>query len=492
MLILEALTYTITQQNAGQDTLIEIHGKKSLGKTTITLVYDGPRYNAEKEEDDFSPEYKILNAYAEKIEYTYSSHQNMIKLTVSRSSTRTMVFYLISILIGIAIYLPIRFLTGEATQEYIHNNIVFPVERVFTNSMLLVGTVVTFLSLLKNLTDAYILSGKNSNSKKLQKMTIVSSIISIVLAIGASYIIIWFVRLTMPSGSFSGFPQLDFNLPLSDFINSLMPSDIFSVFQTFSPFPMLIFAAIVTYSCCSVGPYFDKVKKGIEVLYSLFARILNVVMFVLPFFVTIAILDVMLHDGFAVLLNCFAVFLLMVGSLIYLAVYYLLRLRMGGVRIIPFVKKLGPLIRENFGIASSIDAVPYNIRYCARVYKMDRKRLEGSLPTLAQLNLDGNCFLITSLSILIMFLIKMRVHVFSIITICVIVFCLSLGAPNQPGSCLIGMLIILFYLKTQNMIALAILGEVLCGSLQNIVNVIGDIVTVAVLDAEDKRSDVIV
>ena len=64
--------------------------------------------------------------------------------------------------------------------------------------------------------------------------------------------------------------------------------------------------------------------------------------------------------------------------------------------------------------------------------------------------------------------------------IAIIILFLSLGAPNQPGSILIGIFIITFLLKADNLISVAIYAEVLFGAIQNIINVTGDIVTVAI------------
>ena len=64
--------------------------------------------------------------------------------------------------------------------------------------------------------------------------------------------------------------------------------------------------------------------------------------------------------------------------------------------------------------------------------------------------------------------------------IAIIILFLSLGAPNQPGSILIGIFIITFLLKADDLISVAIYAEVLFGAIQNIINVTGDIVTVAI------------
>ena len=67
-----------------------------------------------------------------------------------------------------------------------------------------------------------------------------------------------------------------------------------------------------------------------------------------------------------------------------------------------------------------------------------------------------------------------------IVGIAVLILFLSLGAPNQPGSIVIGMLIITFFLQAEELITIAIFAEVFFGAIQNIINVGGDIVTVAI------------
>lgn len=88
------------------------------------------------------------------------------------------------------------------------------------------------------------------------------------------------------------------------------------------------------------------------------------------------------------------------------------------------------------------------------------------------------------------FILMMGIHVslLQIIGIAVLVLFLSIGAPNQPGSILIGMPIITFYLQANELIIAAIYAEVFFGALQNAINVVGDIVTVAIEEQKSMRS----
>ena len=168
------------------------------------------------------------------------------------------------------------------------------------------------------------------------------------------------------------------------------------------------------------------------------------------------------------------------ASLVLLAAFYLIRLVIGGVPLKPFLKHLPALLKENYKIGSVIDAVPFNIRYCVKNYGMNRKRISDKFAILAQINLDGNCYLIMLMGMLFIFMMVSSASWYHIIVIAVMVVFLSLGAPNQPGSILIGTLIIALFLKADVLIPTALYLEVFFGAMQNLINVTGDMVTVAI------------
>ena len=135
--------------------------------------------------------------------------------------------------------------------------------------------------------------------------------------------------------------------------------------------------------------------------------------------------------------------------------------------------------------------MPFNIRYCARNYGFNRKRISESLPILAQANLDGNCFIIMMNAMGLVFLMGIEVSWLQILVIGILVLFLSFGAPNQPGGILIGTLIILYYLKAEDLISFAIYMEVFLGTIQNAINVIGDIVTVAIEEQKQAQPEAV-
>ena len=159
-----------------------------------------------------------------------------------------------------------------------------------------------------------------------------------ILAIVAGFIIADILGSQL--GDISGDGGLGRRPSLQELIESLVPSSIFVPFETIMPFPLIFVALIVTYAFCSVGKYFDKLKAAVDVCYTLFSRMLHVVMSAFPFFCFVALLYPLLGSGFIILLLILYIIVLSAASLVILAAFYLVRLLIGGVKLRPFFKHL--------------------------------------------------------------------------------------------------------------------------------------------------------
>lgn len=483
LLLVEALFHNLIEHGYDPDTVLTIKPQRSFGESSIKIGFEGAAYVPEEvRQDDFSPELKIVQAYNDKISCTYRLGYNSVRIVIKRNYRRSLLYCVAGTILALLAYIPISAFMSTAQQVELDSQFIFPMMKLFANAMLMVGTPVTLFSMIKNLTDIYIISEKNSSGRELQMKTIATSVISILLAFGTSLFI--FLLLNFHGSYLGSKASFSNGMSFSDFISSIVPSSIFEPFDTYMPFPIIVVALLITYAMCSIGKFFDVMLKIVNVCYALFSKMLDVIMFSLPFFCFLAILTALLPTGFKHLLVIVQFAIMVFISLIVMIAFYLIRLLVGKVKIVPFVKHLPPLIWENIKINSAINAVPFNIRYCVRNYKYSRKRLSAKLPILAEANLDGNCFLIMLISMLFIFLSGIDVSWLHIVGIAILILFLSLGAPNQPGSIVIGVLIIIFFLKADGLIAIAIYAEVLFGAVQNIINVTGDIVTVAIEESK--------
>ena len=477
MLVFEALYNDIIYQVSGEKTLFSIRGERTLGETRILIGFEGDLVTYPPESKRMKTENLVMKAYADKIDHSYHAGYNYFAIVVDRNYSKSLIACLIGFLLAFAAYVPMGMFMSKASRIYLLNEVVFPVEQIFADVMLLVGSVVTVFSLLNNMSDVFIVSKRNSTMRRVYAKAMVSSVFAIVLAL------VWGVLATHLLDEFFTDVLTGYNG-----VSSVMISELLNDFRTnsSSPFPVIIYTLLIIYAMCSAGKYLDPIKKVIDGLYVLSSKILGLIMYTLPFFCYLSILDVLLEDGMEYILYILAMALFIICSVSLIAVYYIVRLKYSKVPVVPFIKKLPKLLKENLAINSSIYAVPYNIRYCTTQYGMNRKSLEKSIPILAEVNLDGNCFIIMLAVVVLFSSSDMSINLYRMLGVAVLILFLSLGAPNQPGSCLISLLITMQYVNMTDLVCVAIYMEVFLGWLINLVNVVGDVVTVATEDVNAK------
>ena len=485
MLVFEALFNELIEQGYDPETLVTIAGKRELGNLAIKLTFEGKPFTPPIIDED-SPEKLIIEAFEDKLDYSYSLGYNTIRITVKRSYLRLYLLNVMSIVCALVAFAIIQLLTDTQWQSIFKADYIFPIEKLFANAMLMIGAPVTFFSLLKNLTDVDQVFERSQDAGALRVRTIATSIVAIVVAFGVCFLLSDYIS-SIREGV-SGFsPQLiDWNF--AEIVGSLVSSNIFEPFVATSPLPAVIIVALCAIAMRSTVKYFDMLKTAIDAIYSLLCSMLRIIMTALPLFSFAAFLDFLLEGGFEYFGELVVFFILIIVSWTSIVLTYAIRLRVRGIPVIAFAKKLPPLISENLKIGSVIDAVPFNVRYCARHYGMNRNRIKNTIRITAQLNLDGNCYLIMITSLLLISFANISVSWVDVVGIGVLVFFLSLGAPNQPGSILIGILIMLQFAGAFNMLGMAIVAEVFLGSIQNITNVIGDIVLAAIDNQVYERS----
>ena len=478
LIVFEALFQKILDLGLAKDTELDVSWVKRLGGFSVRMGFEGSPFDLYADGED-SIESKIIRGYDDKLDCSYRAGYNVINISVSRNYRKRLFACAIGALLAIVVYIPLHFLVDDSGRNMLLEGYVAPLETMYANIALMVGAPMTFFSLLKNLTDTYVVSQRSSGLRKIQTKTIVTSVVAILFAIVAG--LLWSIPFADLAGKESIYGGSDIARTFADVVTSSAPSSIFEPFEAISPIPLMLVALLVTYALCSAGKHFDTLREAMEACYTLFSRMLHVVTAVLPIFCFLAFMDVLLTDAFWSIPLILGYFVVLYVSLLLLLASYAVRLRAHGVKVIPFVRKLIPLVRENLKIGSAIDASPYNVRYCARAYGMSREKLERNLPVLAQINLDGNCFLIMLIGLIFLFITGISFDGFDIVVLGALVLLLSFGAPNQPGSILIGTLIITMYMQSYDVICAAIYLEAFAGTAQNIVNVIGDIV-IATID----------
>lgn len=483
MLVVEALFHNLLEQGITPDTTLRLSCRNRLGNMMIKIGFEGkPAYLYSMEDGELSPEDHILQAYEDKISHSYFSGYNAFQISVKRKHLKLLLYCAIAALCAVLVYLPMHFLLPLKERYMFLGSFVLPVDRILGNVFLMIGAPVTFFSLLKNMVNTYLLSSRYSEVRKLRIKSIVTALIITLLALGTEFLLLSPFRMEAeaPAEAANAWSAV------AEIISGAIPSSIFEPFESFSPVPLILLALIVVFALSSTGRYFETLKKAVDVGYALFSRMLGLLMYIFPLFVFPSTLEILLYGIEGVLWPVIAVILLILAGMSVIVAFYLIRLKIGGVRLKPFLCGLPPLLLENIRINSAIDALPFNIRYCVRHYGMDRKRLERALPALSQTMFDGNCYFLMAIAIFIAFDTGVNFTWYGLLILVFLVVFLSLGAPNQPGGILVGTLILFTHLLSDRgydyaiIMFVAVFFEAAFGVFQNLLNVMGDIVTVAI------------
>ena len=477
-LLFEAIFHKIILQVGDKGTQLEISSIRELGRTDIKITFPGKRFSPLEADVSSDPDAKIIEAFSDKVSCSYQGGCNAIRISVGQSAWAFILPNLIAVVAAIIVGAVLELTLDETTRQLIAEEWTLPLQKLFTNAVLMIGAPMTLFSLLKNVTDCFVVADRHSASRKLFVTSMSSSVVVIALAVVMGFAVAQ--TILSASGVTERFDLGFANWSLAAAVDQIIPSSIIEPFETISPIPMIVVAILITGALRSMDQNFNAVKRAIDIFYDLFSNILKIVMTAFPVACFLLFLEVLLaKDGIMYFLEILFVVITVFACTLPVLVLYALSLKAHGIPVREFARRLWPLVKENFAIGSAIDAVPYNTRYCIQNFGIPRQRLEKELPVLAQTSLDGNCFILMLLATIYIFIANCEVSWINIAVIAFIVMFLSFGAPNQPGSILIGMLIILAYLHSDAAVSLALCFELFCGGLQNILNVISGVVTVA-------------
>ncbi len=475
--LFEALVRKAISHVGDENTELEIGSANELGRTDIKITFPGKRFSPLDGDVSSDSDAKVIEEYSDKISCSYQGGYNVVRISVSQSAWAFILPNFIAVVAAVIAGVVFSLVFDDAELQRVTNELIVPLEKLFTNAVLMVGAPMTLFSLLKNVTDSFIVAERHSSARKLFITSVSSSLVVIALALVMGFA---FAQSVLSAGGVTESFDLGFaSWSLASAVDQIIPSSIIEPFETISPIPMIAVALLVAGALNSIGQSFGVIKRAIDACYDLFSGILQIVMTAFPLACFLLFLHVLLtEDSIAQFLDIFFIAIVVFVCTIPLLIVYALSLRAHGIPVREFVKKLWPLVKENFAIGSVIDAVPYNTQYCAKNFGISRERLEKELPILAQTSLDGNCFILMLLATIYIFVANCEVSWINVAIIALIVMFLSFGAPNQPGSILIGMLVVLTYLHSDAAISLALCFELFCGGLQNILNVISSVVTV--------------
>ncbi len=473
------------------DGKITISLRKRLGETRILLSFWGDMldldFDMARASDD--PSIAILSRYQDKIGRRFRRRNNSVSILVERNYKNAVYFNYAAFGLAFLTYIILNLTTTPEKMSFISNNYLTVIESLFGNAMTMIAAPVTFFSLVTNITDISVIGDQRLHLKNVIALTGRMSCTAIIV----SFIYFAIVRpvVVFVGSDISILSNESFELD-SFLVNvsNIIPSSLVEAFTSISPLPLIFLSVLTAIAMISMNKYFFQMKTMNDSFNALFSRMLSIIMIVLPVVVYFSFLSSLINYGLKIITFVLVLLgLILVGvSLLFLG--KLIVIKLNGGKIIWFIKTCLPAISRNFNINSSIDAIQYNIRFCNRFLGVRNDILTVNIPVLAQISLAGNCFILTFFACVSITLSGITINWFYIILLGLLVFAMSISAPNQPGSFFLGMVMILKFLGIPLLsLPFIFFMEALVGRYLSLINSFGDIVTVYCAELKERRNN---
>lgn len=472
-------------ENASQGAEIYVNVYKKLGSMGIKINCAGKAI-ALHQEDEFDFGGKIIEEFGDYLKQDYSAGVNHI--IFSSSTTESNSFILnsgIAVIASIIIGVTINFICDAEKVLWINTNLISPIVDIFTKCLQTVATPVAFFSLA-----AFIVTLKLTieNNRKLIFIAIRYASTSIIaLAIGT---VIWkiysclgiYFDLNLSRSKTDNF----FGDTIGEFLNQSVLGNFIDPFLNSNPIPMLVMGVLLGIAAGNLfGVYGNSARNGILTFNGLFCKMMDLIYNAIPFFLFFALLRGWLTSGIDHGISLLVTLATFIPGFILLMVLYFVELLVNGISPIKFLKDYKEVLIENLKIGSNIQAMPYNKRMISRITKMPRDVLDKGLQLGAMMNMDGNCIVVSMGIIGMIYSLNIELSIIQIALMALIILLLSVGAPNQPGSFLLGIAVLMSFVGISSTFSGDFLIiEAIFGKVYSCMNATGDIVMMVI---EDKR-----
>lgn len=136
---------------------------------------------------------------------------------------------------------------------------------------------------------------------------------------------------------------------------------------------------------------------------------------------------------------------------------------------------------------STIECIPENIKNCKTKYKLPTKYLTKSIPFCAHNNMDGNCLFLGVMATALANACNIDVNMALIGFIIIFAIVLSAGAPNQPGSGIICMAVIIPAMGVSPVLLIyVVLLDLMCETIIACTNNFSDMSTIVCMAKREK------
>lgn len=478
---------TVIKEEAHMET-VNVSFSTGFGDAAFRITFKGELDFdlADYEGDNIS--IRILSNYSERLKIRYEHNTTtvsiLVKQALSKYYRRSIIAFAIAF---VAALIMLNFMPESALLKF-KEEALYPFIKMVIDAICLIATPVTFLCLSTNIASAVSLNERFPIVRKIELRYLFTSAMAVLLGI-----IIYLTASPFLS-------KLDMNFvdhitwvepfKLSQAwsaITSMVPENIYQPILDNSTVHLCFLAVVFGIALGLVDRETGRVKALVDMLKSLFCKMLSIIVHFTPVIIFLIIMDLVLFYGPLTLFYLAVLLALIIFGCALLCLVYAGMLRFASINIKDFFDNMKECFVEVYKIGSSIDAIPITIKYCWKKLKISRNFLDLTIPIGSAINMDAICLTATLLILTLAGTDGLQLPLSQMLLVALLVMFVSIGAPNQPGTLTIISTVILPQIGvTLETLGTVVLVELILSRMLAMMDVIGDVVCVAVTDKKNQ------
>lgn len=410
--------------------------KTELTETTLSIGdLSGNEYAPEAEQAIRS---MILNAHREEIQLKHRMGVNTAVLRVQKSEHANLITTLMFMVCGILFGLALRLLTPAAVSQWISDNVLYMVSKLFVNGIMMLVAPLVFFSMASCIAKYTDLRSLGRMGAKVIACYILTTIVAISIGFSVFQLLQPGDPAMMAAVTDAGASAIETagstTLSLRDTLLSIVPNNFARAFVDSDMIQVIVLGILLGAAAGSLGQYTEPVQHAFDAMNELFSRAVTIIVKVMPVAIFCSMAKMVITMNASTLWALLGILgCVYLGAFLLIAFYGLLLLVFGRINPLMFFRKFLPVMVSAFSLASSNAVMPLNMKTLDEKIGVSRKVYAFSIPLGATINMDGFCnyLIITTLA-----LAKVAGVSFTgsqILSIFVFITLLSLGAPGVPG-----------------------------------------------------------
>jgi len=394
---------------------------------------------------------------------------------------------LLGIIVGLVINMTGLNAEGTFTHEYVVGGLFYVVGKMFITALKMLVVPLVFFSLISGVFGIGDISKLGKVGAKSFVLYLITTALSIAMAIGLAAIIIPFFNTAHANTSnFVGKEAP----PLTDVLINIIPSNVIDAFASGNMLQIIFFTILLGISLLMVGNKAKSIVEGVEIMNEAMMNMVNIIMAVAPYAVFALLAKAIAELGFDLLSQLFVyVFVVIAALLLHLFGTLMILLKLLS-KLSPkiFLTKIRDAQIFAFSTASSNATIPVTLRSVTKRMGVDNSVASFTVPFGATINMDGTAIMQGVATVFIANVYGVDLGLGGYLTVILMSVLASIGTAGVPGVGLImlSMVFVQVGLPVEG-IGLILGVDRLLDMIRTSVNITGDaVVTCVVAKSEDE------